>query len=178
MIVLPTSLGNRAAFSHAFAEGLGVTEAAPRSQAAAELRALLWAEDEAAGVVSMAEARQRLTDYIQQQQLESGNSVRLNPQLSHLLPSLPAAAAAAAAVPKAVLFKAFGVMPEPAVTKRSLPPPTGSTNSPAGCSRCTRVPGRASRTRWLLTRPSGTALTVIEMSRSARGPWVSEYARH
>lgn len=43
MIVLPTSLGNRTAFSHAFAEGLGVTEAAPRSQAAAELRALLAA---------------------------------------------------------------------------------------------------------------------------------------
>ncbi len=43
MTVLPTSLGNRTAFSHAFAEGLGVTEAAPRSQAAAELRALLAA---------------------------------------------------------------------------------------------------------------------------------------
>ncbi len=46
MIVLPTGLGNRAAFSHAFAEGLGVTEAAPRSQAAAELRALLAALEE------------------------------------------------------------------------------------------------------------------------------------
>lgn len=46
MIVLPTSLGNRTAFSHAFAEGLGVTEAAPRSQAAAELRALLAALEE------------------------------------------------------------------------------------------------------------------------------------
>ena len=30
------------------------------------------------------------------------------------------------------------------------------------------------RTRWLLTMPSGTALTVIEMRPSARGPWVSE----
>jgi len=37
---LAASLGNRAAFSHAFAEGLGVTEAAPRSVAAAELNAL------------------------------------------------------------------------------------------------------------------------------------------
>lgn len=39
-------LGNRTAYSHAFAAGLGVTEAAPRSAAAAELRALaeaIWA---------------------------------------------------------------------------------------------------------------------------------------
>ena len=71
-----------------------------------------------------------------------------------------------------------GVMPEPAVTIRNLPPAGGSTNSPAACSRCTRVPGRASCTRWLLTRPSGTALTVMEMRPSRRGPWVSEYARH
>ena len=35
------TLGNRAGFAHAFAAGLGVTEAAPRSMAAAELRALL-----------------------------------------------------------------------------------------------------------------------------------------
>ena len=40
LVVLPASLGNRAAFSHAFAEGLGVTEAAPRSMAATEMRAL------------------------------------------------------------------------------------------------------------------------------------------
>ena len=40
LVVLPASLGNRAAFSHAFAEGLGVTEAAPRSAAAREMRAL------------------------------------------------------------------------------------------------------------------------------------------
>ena len=33
-----------------------------------------------------------------------------------------------------------GVMPEPAVTKRNLPPSGGSTNSPAACSRWTRVP--------------------------------------
>jgi chromosome partitioning protein len=38
--VLPASLGNRAAFVQAFAKGLGVTEAAPRSVAAAEMRAL------------------------------------------------------------------------------------------------------------------------------------------
>ena len=36
------------------------------------------------------------------------------------------------------------------------------------------VPGRASWTRWLLTRPSGTALTVMERRPSRRGPWVSE----
>ncbi|GAC1489983.1 MAG: hypothetical protein NVS2B11_15250 [Acetobacteraceae bacterium] len=43
LIVLPAALGNRAAFSQAFAQGLGVTEAAPRTAAAAELRALLAA---------------------------------------------------------------------------------------------------------------------------------------
>jgi len=39
--VLRSTLGNRAGFAHAFAAGLGVTEAAPRSTAAAELWALL-----------------------------------------------------------------------------------------------------------------------------------------
>ncbi len=39
--VLASVLGNRAGFAGAFAEGLGVTEAAPKSLAAAELRALL-----------------------------------------------------------------------------------------------------------------------------------------
>lgn len=39
--VLRSALGNRAGSAHAFAAGLGVTEAAPRSTAAAELRALL-----------------------------------------------------------------------------------------------------------------------------------------
>ena len=67
-----------------------------------------------------------------------------------------------------------GVMPEPAVTNSSFVPSGGSTNSPAACSRWTRVPGVARRTRWLLTLPSGTALTVIEMRPSARGPWVRE----
>ena len=43
LIVLPAPLGNRAAFSHAFAQGLGVTESAPRTAAAAELRSLLAA---------------------------------------------------------------------------------------------------------------------------------------
>lgn len=37
---LQAMLGNRTAFAQAFAEGLGVTEAAPRSVAATELRAL------------------------------------------------------------------------------------------------------------------------------------------
>ena len=36
LVVLPAGLGNRAAFSHAFAEGLGVTEAAPRRASAAD----------------------------------------------------------------------------------------------------------------------------------------------
>ena len=43
LIVLPATLGNRAVFSQAFAEGLGVTEAAPKTLAATELRALLAA---------------------------------------------------------------------------------------------------------------------------------------
>jgi len=38
---LNTTLGNRSAYAQAFAEGLGVTEASPRSRAAAELIALL-----------------------------------------------------------------------------------------------------------------------------------------
>lgn len=40
LTVLDAALGNRAAFSQAFAMGLGVTEAAPRTQAATELQAL------------------------------------------------------------------------------------------------------------------------------------------
>ena len=43
LVVLPATLGNRTAFAQAFAEGLGVTEAAPRSAAATEMRALLAA---------------------------------------------------------------------------------------------------------------------------------------
>jgi hypothetical protein len=38
--LLDAPLGNRAAFASAFAQGLGVTEAVPRSPAAAEMRAL------------------------------------------------------------------------------------------------------------------------------------------
>lgn len=41
LAVLPATLGNRAAFSQAFAEGLGITEFAPRTAAAAEFRTLL-----------------------------------------------------------------------------------------------------------------------------------------
>ena len=41
LTILPTVLGNRAAYANAFAAGLGVVEAAPRSQAAAEILALL-----------------------------------------------------------------------------------------------------------------------------------------
>jgi chromosome partitioning protein len=39
--LLRAAIGNRTGFATAFAAGLGVTEAAPRSSAAAELRALL-----------------------------------------------------------------------------------------------------------------------------------------
>ena len=39
--LLPTVLGNRTGYAAAFAQGLGVTEAAPRSRAAEELRSLL-----------------------------------------------------------------------------------------------------------------------------------------
>ena len=39
--LLAASLGNRAGFAHAFALGLGVIEAAPRSAAAAEMRTLV-----------------------------------------------------------------------------------------------------------------------------------------
>ncbi len=39
--VLAAVLGNRASFAQAFADGLGVTEAAPRSVASAEMRAVL-----------------------------------------------------------------------------------------------------------------------------------------
>ncbi len=41
MMVLPAALGSRTAFSQAFAEGMGVTEAAPKSLAAVEMRAVL-----------------------------------------------------------------------------------------------------------------------------------------
>ena len=39
--LLPTVLGNRTGFATAFAQGLGVTETAPRSRAAEELRSLM-----------------------------------------------------------------------------------------------------------------------------------------
>ncbi len=41
MVVLLATLGNRAAFGTAFGQGLGITEAAPKTLAAAELRSLL-----------------------------------------------------------------------------------------------------------------------------------------
>ena len=48
-MVLAETLGNRTAYAQAFAEGLGVTEAWPRSVAAAETRALLGKLMELAG---------------------------------------------------------------------------------------------------------------------------------
>jgi chromosome partitioning protein len=47
--LLNAALGNRAGFAHAFAAGLGITEAAPRSTAAAELRVLLAELQELSG---------------------------------------------------------------------------------------------------------------------------------
>lgn len=41
LTLMAATLGNRAAFSNAFAIGLGVTEAAPKSLAAAEMRAVI-----------------------------------------------------------------------------------------------------------------------------------------
>ena len=41
LVTLPTTIGNRAIYAQSFAEGLGVTEASPRSAAAAEVRVLL-----------------------------------------------------------------------------------------------------------------------------------------
>ena len=41
LTLLHTGIGNRAGFAHAFAQGLGITEAAPRSTGARGLRALL-----------------------------------------------------------------------------------------------------------------------------------------
>ncbi len=41
LALLPVGLGNRSAYAQAFAQGMGVTEAAPRSAAGAEMRALL-----------------------------------------------------------------------------------------------------------------------------------------
>ena len=43
LLLLPAVLGNRAGFANAFAVGLGVTEAAPRSVAASEIAALMAA---------------------------------------------------------------------------------------------------------------------------------------
>jgi chromosome partitioning protein len=40
IVLLDTALGNRAGYANAFADGLGVTEAGPATQAAEELRAL------------------------------------------------------------------------------------------------------------------------------------------
>ena len=48
--VLPAVLGNRAAFAQSFAQGLGVTEHAPRSTAAAEVWALLAAVEAIVGL--------------------------------------------------------------------------------------------------------------------------------
>ena len=57
-----------------------------------------------------------------------------------------------------------GVMPLPAVTKSTLAGRGRAARSRrVAWSSWTSVPGLALRTRWLLTLPSGIALTVIEM---------------
>jgi hypothetical protein len=72
-----------------------------------------------------------------------------------------------------------GVMPEPPVRKRIfVGSGVGRVKSPVAWSSITTVPGRASRTRWRLTRPSSIALTVIVMRPSARPDGeVIEYVR-
>ena len=60
-----------------------------------------------------------------------------------------------------------GVTPEPAVTNSARAGRgVGSTKSPVAWSRWISVPGCRARTTWLLTLPSGIALTVIEISPS------------
>ena len=60
-----------------------------------------------------------------------------------------------------------GVMPLPAVRKRTRSGrASGRTKSPLAWSSMIIVPGSARRTRWLLTFPSGMALTVTLMQPS------------
>ena len=56
-----------------------------------------------------------------------------------------------------------GVMPDPAVTKRNLPPSGGQHELAGRLLEVHQGAGAGVRTRWLLTLPSGTALTVMEM---------------
>ena len=49
LALLPHELGNRLGYAHAFAQGMGVGEAAPRSVAAREFAALAEAIEEIAG---------------------------------------------------------------------------------------------------------------------------------
>lgn len=56
---------------------------------------------------------------------------------------------------------------------------SGSTKSPSGRARRTMVPGARPLTRWLESRPSGIARTVIAMVRPLRlGGELTEYDRH
>ena len=72
-----------------------------------------------------------------------------------------------------------GVMPLPAVMSSSLAGGgSGSAKSPLGAARRTIVPDLTPFTRCVDRKPSGVALTVIEMSfLSRRGTEVSEYDR-
>ena len=68
-----------------------------------------------------------------------------------------------------------GVIPLPAVTNSTCCGAcAGRWKSPVAWSSWMTVPGRARRTMWLLTLPSGIALTVIAIRPSRRGPEVSE----
>src|SRR5699024_8001372 len=72
-----------------------------------------------------------------------------------------------------------GVMPEPAVTNMSLSGVgDGRWKSPAGAASRTMVPGLTVPTMWLLSTPSGIALTVTEYSPLPDvGAEVNEYER-
>ncbi len=62
-----------------------------------------------------------------------------------------------------------GVMPLPAVMNSALVGRGAqSVNSPAGRSMCRIAPRLAARSRWVLTTPSGTALTVMVIRPSRR----------
>ena len=72
-----------------------------------------------------------------------------------------------------------GVRPLPAVRNSTFSGGgLGSTKSPFGAARRTTVPGGSPPTRWPDRKPSGIALTVIEMVPSpCVGTEVSEYDR-
>src|ERR1700709_1240635 len=86
------------------------------------------------------------------------------------------------ACPRCVIDRSIamtGVMPLPAVTRSNLGGGgSGRAKAPCGEARRTIVPAFAPLTKWVDRKPSGVALTVIEISfLSRRGVDVSEYDR-